>query len=110
MRSINLKQHKALVGGLENLKELLASCENNLENDQDKQAIEKGLAQLVSTYQKYETLLTQISMMTVQYEDIHRRVRSKTLAPLLRSLKKKMEIDSPEYFLLRETLNGTKEL
>lgn len=99
-----------MIDGLENLKKILDSDENERLFKNDMQEIDNSLVLLLNTFQRYESLLSQISSMTEQYEVIHRRVRAKTLAPLLRNLKKKMEIDSPVYFLLRETLNSTKEL
>ena len=110
MKSINVKQHKALVEGLENLKKILDNYEKECLFKPELQEIDRSLLLLLNTFQKYESLLAQLYSMTEQYEVIHRRVRAKTLAPLLRNLKKNVEVDSPVYFLLRETLNSTKEL
>ncbi|GEM_PF-1906370 len=108
MRSISEKQHRTLVDGLQDLQEMLLREE--LPGGDSTQDIEESISILLSTYQKYENLLTQMTAMTEQYKKIHRHVRAKTLAPVLRDLKKKLDTDSPCYFLVREILYKTKNL
>jgi len=108
MRSISEKQHRTLVDGLQNLQEML--LQEKLEGTDSTQEIEESISMLLSTYQKYEHLLAQMTVMTEQYKKIHRHVRAKTLAPVLRALKKKLDTESPCYFLVREILYKTKNL
>ncbi|TDS12961.1 hypothetical protein [Sphingobacterium paludis] len=104
MKGIRVKQHRLLVEGLQNLKEI-AKHETLIDGEK---AIEESLDMLLQTFKRYEQLIEELTVMTGQYEKVHRDVRTKILSPALRELKKINSQDSPCYFLIREVLINTK--
>lgn len=85
MQGINRTRHKALITLVHQLDEVLNTTDYDIAYDPSQ------IRQMEELLAHYEKLLEELQVCIGTYEELHKSVRFKTLAPLCRKLRKEGE-------------------
>lgn len=100
MQSLSKKRHEALMVALAQVEEMLGIP--------DATSTRTDLQRLDALYDRYENLLAELDQCIAEYQQLYKDVRIYKLAPGLRTLRNRMDKNSPEYKLLSRQIQSVR--